>query len=191
MFIVLTLISCLCYSQNNNIYEDSIAFDPKSKLGDYIEFARAISKKTTSPLSYEINLGYSRKKINEITYVVKVSGLAQGVWWEAVRVNSNPYKLLNGVNFAADYNAGQNDTKFRLRIIGASRSDTSVKVYLKIRSIGGNAEWKPLKQKGNEPAKIKSSRVAWNAPCYFQSSYYHAIVYTKKQAVGVLKLENM
>ncbi|MCH5718618.1 hypothetical protein [Niabella hibiscisoli] len=45
-FIILTLTSSLASSQNNNTYEDSVVFDPKSKLGDYIEFVKTIPKKT-------------------------------------------------------------------------------------------------------------------------------------------------
>lgn len=188
-FIVLTLVSSLTYSQNSGIYEDSIVFEPKSKWGDYIEFVKVIPKKPGSPISYEIGLGNVRNKTNEITYVVKVSGSGRGSWWEAVRVNSNPYKLLNGVNFAIDYNAGQNETKLRLRIIGASRSDTAVKVYLKVRSFSGNSEWKSLKQKGNEPARIKSSRLAWKTNPFSQYLCYQAVMPIKRKSLFLFKSE--
>ncbi|MCH5718619.1 hypothetical protein [Niabella hibiscisoli] len=128
-----------------------------------------------------------RNKANEIVYVVKVSESGRGSWWEAVRVNSNPYKLLNGVNLAIDYNAGQNENKLRLRITGSSRFDTSVKVYLKVRSVSGNAEWKSVKQKGNEPARIKSSRFARKTNPFSQNLYQQAVMSIKSESLFLFK----
>lgn len=160
---IIALVPFLCYAQQKEIYEDSVIFT-KSKVGDYMEFVKAVPA-ARSGAAYEVTLGLSRNARQTVTYFSKLAQAKANLWEEAIRLNAHAHQLLAGANYVIDCNTGPKDVRFRIRAAAINYFDTTVKIYIKIIPHGRNQQWQPLKQKGNEPAKIKSLKIAYQ---YFE-----------------------
>jgi len=143
------------FAQNTKDYlETSVTFPSNYKIGDYIEFAKAMPTAAASSSFYEISISYDRGYMAAAaTHIASSSHSNPNVWREAGRINNNIYAT-DGFNFTVDHNSGTKS--FRIRAINTLGNATTLPVNIKIRSINANLGYTLLNlPMANEPNQVK------------------------------------
>ncbi|WP_447768492.1 hypothetical protein [Sphingobacterium faecium] len=143
------------YAQNTNDYlETTVTFPSNFKVGDYIEFAKAMPDAVGSSSYYEVSISYTRGNIAAAaTHIASSSHSNPDFWREAGRINNNIYATV-GLNFTIDHNTGTKS--FRIRAINNYGIATPLPVIIKIRSINKNLGYTLLNlPMGNESNQVK------------------------------------
>jgi hypothetical protein len=140
-------------AQSNNDYFVYVTFPAGFVVGDYIEFAEAITTNANATGYFEISFGSTRGNYaSGATFIASASHAnSYSAWRELAMVNSNPYVLsAGGHNFTIDINpqAYGANPRFRIRVINTIGINTDCPVNIRMRSVNINAGWTTLNNIG-------------------------------------------